>query len=137
MRVLYLSDNQLYIGEEANSCLAEVCEDEVDVPEGLVLASSAGTTDSATERRRPLQTPLKPLRERLGEVQVLVLSKNGLRSAALVEGLFSLQHLDLSDNKIDSVSGIVYALLICFPVECDLCSSLSLRSWSAWVNCHI
>ncbi|KAL5108936.1 Splicing factor 45 [Taenia crassiceps] len=107
LRVLYLSDNQLYIGEEANSCLNEVCEDEVDVPEGVVLASSAGTTDSATERRRPLQTPLKPLRERLGEVQVLVLSKNGLRSAALVEGLFSLQHLDLSDNKIDSFEELV------------------------------
>ncbi|VDK20880.1 unnamed protein product [Taenia asiatica] len=107
LRVLYLSDNQLYIGEEANSCFTEVCEDEVDVPEGLVLASSAGTTDSGAERRRPLQTPLKPLRERLGEVQVLVLSKNGLRSAALVEGLFSLQHLDLSDNKIDSFEELV------------------------------
>ncbi|VDM30632.1 unnamed protein product [Hydatigera taeniaeformis] len=107
LRVLYLSDNQLYIGEETNPCSVEVCEDEADVLEGLVLASSAGTIDSATEQPRSRQTPLKSLRERLGEVQVLVLAKNGLRSANLVEGLFSLQHLDLSDNKIDSFEELV------------------------------
>ena len=106
--MLYLSDNQLYIGEEQNLPPSDLFDDEVEVPEALVLASfSEGTMDSNADRRRNLQTPLKPLRDRLGEVQVLVLAHNGLRSANIVEGLFSLQHLDLSGNKIDSVSVII------------------------------
>uniref|UniRef100_A0A5K3EJB2 PX domain-containing protein n=1 Tax=Mesocestoides corti TaxID=53468 RepID=A0A5K3EJB2_MESCO len=114
LRVLYLSDNQLYIGEESNFVHNEGCEllppDATDLPEGLALSKtsiSAGTSESSTERWKRA-VPLKPLRERLGEVQILVLANNGLRSASIVDGMCSLQHLDLSGNKIDSFAELTY-----------------------------
>lgn len=108
LRVLYLADNQLYIGEEPNLSPPEVLEQDNDLLEAIVISSaSAGTIDSGASRGKAPQAPLQPLRERLGEVQFLVLANNGLRSASIVEGLFSLQHLDLSGNKIESVIVVI------------------------------
>ncbi len=107
LRVLFLSDNQLYLGEEATLDTSDPSptepQSDADLPEGLVisrLSISAGTTDSAAPEKRK---PTTPLRERLKEVQVLNLANNGLRSAVIVAGMTSLQHLDLTGNKIESV----------------------------------
>uniref|UniRef100_A0A0R3SI59 Nischarin n=1 Tax=Hymenolepis diminuta TaxID=6216 RepID=A0A0R3SI59_HYMDI len=108
LRVLFLSNNQLYIKEEPNLLALEPIEEECGIPEAIVISSaSAGTAESGGNRSISPIKPIPPLRERLGEVQVLILANNGLRSASIVEGILSLQHLDLSGNKIESFDELV------------------------------
>ncbi|BHF73829.1 hypothetical protein SprV_0401691300 [Sparganum proliferum] len=135
LRVLYLSGNQLYIGEEAgldlppppppanglseaqyagDTASLEAARDSSGQPpaaEPVVLGTAAcatstsGNSELSAENRRTTAPP--PLHTRLGEIHVLALANNGLRSASLVAGLNSLQHLDLSNNKIDSFAELV------------------------------
>lgn len=112
LRVVYFSRNQLYLGEEEQSS-ASLPSGQTDIDglpeEGLAVggsaAVSAGTSSEGgggiSEQRHKTSPP--PLRDRLGDVQVLSLANNGLRSAAIVANISSLQHLDLSGNKIESV----------------------------------
>nr|CDS30663.1 nischarin [Hymenolepis microstoma] len=108
LRVLFLSDNQLYLKEEPNSPALEPNDEECVIPEAIVISSaSAGTVESGGNRSTFQNKPITPLRERLGEVQILILANNGLRSASIVEGIRSLQHLDLSGNKIASFDELI------------------------------
>ncbi|KAL7060574.1 hypothetical protein AAHC03_010241 [Spirometra sp. Aus1] len=137
LRVLYLSGNQLYIGEEAGLDLPPPPPSANGLPEAqyagdtasldakdtsgqarpaaepsVVLGTAAcatstsGNSELSAENRRTTAPP-PPLHTRLGEIHVLALANNGLRSASLVAGLNSLQHLDLSNNKIDSFAELV------------------------------
>lgn len=125
LRVLYVSGNQLYIGEEAGLDLPSPANGLPELQSGgdttsldakasseqptvvLGTAASASTSGASELSSETRKTSPPPLHTRLGEIHVLALANNGLRSAILVAGINSLQHLDLSDNKIDSFAELV------------------------------